>query len=92
VRESEDPTNFDAFLRLDGMLAPRRQFARIVRHWDRYLAAKPDDARAYYERGGARRHAGDVANSIVDLDRACTMGLQKACPVAEYVRRRGKPR
>jgi tetratricopeptide (TPR) repeat protein len=83
-----NPADFDAFKQLDDELVKTREFPRIVAHWNRYLAVKPDDARAYLERGGARLHASDIPGAIADLDRACAAGLPRGCEGARYARAR----
>lgn len=83
-----NPTNFDVYKQLDDELVKTREFRRIVAHWDRYIAANPNDGRAYYERGGANYHAGNRDAAIADLDRACAAGVQRGCDGARDVRAR----
>jgi tetratricopeptide (TPR) repeat protein len=83
-----DPTNFDVYKQLDDELVKTREFPRIVSHWNRYLASKPDDARGFLERGGANFHAGNIDAAIADLERACTAGLQEGCRGAQSIRAR----
>jgi tetratricopeptide (TPR) repeat protein len=83
-----NPNDFNAYKQLDDELVKTREFPRIVAHWDRYIAANPDDARAYYERGGANFHAGNSAAAIADLDRACAAGNPGGCEGARHVRAR----
>lgn len=83
-----DPTNFETFKKLDDELVKTREFPRIIGHWTRYLEAKPDDARANLERGGAYTQLHDREHALSDLDRACSAGLQSGCDGVRYVRER----
>ncbi|HVW25678.1 MAG TPA: tetratricopeptide repeat protein [Polyangiaceae bacterium] len=80
--------DFDAVKKLDDELVKTGQFPRIVKAWDEYIAAHPDDARAYLERGGARLHAGDTDGALSDLLRSCNAGLQRGCEGVQFVRAR----
>ncbi len=73
------PDDFDLRLMLDHALAQSRRFAEVVTSWDAYLELRPTDARAYYERGGARWHAGQREDGIVDTQKACDLGIGEAC-------------
>jgi hypothetical protein len=76
-----DPAHFDAYLSLDQLLAPRREWDAIVTHWTNYLAARPGDVRAYLERAGANRQRGDMTAALADVAKACELGSEKACGV-----------
>jgi tetratricopeptide (TPR) repeat protein len=82
------PDDFDAHLKLDQALAPRRRFPEIVAMWNVFLDAHPDHARAWMERGGAKWHAGDRDGAIADTERACELGLQSACGIVPQMRAR----
>ena len=78
----EAPDDYPIHIRLDGALAVQKRFPEIIRMWDAYIERHPDDARAYYERGGARKHA-KRADASDDLVRACELGMAEACNVVE---------
>lgn len=82
----ENAADFDTFKKLDDELARTGEFARIVGHWNRYIAMKPDDARAYQERGGAYSQLHDWEHALADLDRACGHGLKYACDGVRFVK------
>ena len=77
----QDPAHFDAYLSIDQLLAPRREWAAIVGHWTNYLAVQPGDVRAYLERAGANRQKGDMSAALADMAKACELGSEKACGV-----------
>lgn len=82
-----EPGQFECAVNLDWIWVQTREWDKIVATWDRYLEAKPDDGRAFLERAGARRHGGDTAGAFADLDRACTLGVEKACELRRSVPR-----
>jgi tetratricopeptide (TPR) repeat protein len=85
-----DPADFDTVKKLDDELVKTREFPKIIEHWNRYLAVKPNDPRAYYERGGALYHTSQAARAIEDMDRACKGGISDACRAAQVMRSRMK--
>jgi tetratricopeptide (TPR) repeat protein len=84
----DNPTDFDSFKKLDDALVRTHEYGRIVTHWTTYLEKRPDDARAYLERGGAYTFLRDAEHATADLDRACAGGLQSGCEGARFVRAR----
>jgi Flp pilus assembly protein TadD len=82
------PDDFDVRLRLDAALVPHRRFDDIIAMWTTFLAAHPDHARAFQERGGARWHHGDKPGAIGDTQRACDLGEQPACRAVAQMRKR----
>jgi tetratricopeptide (TPR) repeat protein len=78
-----DPAHFDAYLSIDQLLAPRREWDAIIGHWTNYLAAQPGDVRGYLERAGANRWKGDMTAALADMTKACELGSEKACGVVK---------
>jgi tetratricopeptide (TPR) repeat protein len=77
------PAHWDSHLNADWLLAQQQRWDEIVAMWDRYLRAKPDDARGYLERGGANLRRGDLAAARADVERACAMGNAEGCTHAQ---------
>lgn len=73
------PDDFAIHQQLDYALAKQNQFPRVVEMWTTFLAAHPDNARAYLERGGAHIHMGKRAEAKADATKACELGLSEAC-------------
>ena len=73
------PDDFAAHLRVDHALAAQNRFAEVVTMWDAYVVRHPDDARAYYERGGAQYRQRKREAAMSDLKRACDLRMQRAC-------------
>ena len=73
------PDDFAAHQQLDYALAKQRRFPRVVEMWSEYLGAHPNDAHAYYERGGAYFNLGKRAEALADARKACDLGLSEAC-------------
>ena len=73
------PDDFALHLRVDHGLAASRRFAEVVEIWDGFIAAHPDDPRAFVERGGAKWQLGEQDAGIADMATACQLGMQSAC-------------
>ena len=69
-----DPNDFDTFLLLDWVLTRRKDWDRIIRGWDKYIALHLDHSRAYVERSGAFYHKGDLKSAVKDLKKAADLG------------------
>lgn len=76
------PDSFEAVQLLDWLLARERKFAEVVAEWNRYLALRPDDAKAHMERGGAYYHMQKRDLAIQDAKKACELGLSEGCTMA----------
>lgn len=74
-------------LERDQELARTGRWMEIIDHWDAYLRTHPDDARAYYERAGAKQHAGHDGEALDDLRRSCELGFQHSCGIVQKVTR-----
>jgi tetratricopeptide (TPR) repeat protein len=73
------PDDFELRLRIDHALATKRQFDQVVEMWDVFIVAHPQDPRPLAERGGAKWHLGKRDDAIADMNKACALGMQKAC-------------
>jgi len=69
-----DPNDFDTFLLLDWVLTRRKDWDRIIRGWDKYIALHLDHSRAYVERSRAFYHKGDLKSAVKDLKKAADLG------------------
>jgi tetratricopeptide (TPR) repeat protein len=83
-----EPTNLEAHVKLDHHLAQQRRFEDVVALWNRFIARRPEEPRAYFERGGALFHNGRRELAFADLDKACTMGLAEACATRDRIKGR----
>lgn len=77
-----DPAHFESYRNIDYILALRRDWPGIISRWDQYLAIRPDDGKAVFERAGAYLHGGNNDQAMKDAKRACELGVQAACSVA----------
>jgi len=76
-----DPHHFDSYQNLDHLLAKRREWDTIIANWDRFLQYEPENGKAYLERAGAKRRGGDMRAALVDVRKACDLGVQEACGI-----------
>jgi tetratricopeptide (TPR) repeat protein len=83
-----EPNSLEAHVKLDHHLAQQRRFEDVVALWTRFIARRPEEPRAYFERGGALFHHGRRELAFADLDKACTMGLAEACATRERMKGR----
>ncbi len=87
-RVAAAPEDYELRLQLDHALATKRRFPEVIASWDDYLARKPEDARGYKERAGAKWQAGQREAGIADMDAACKLGDAIACRDAPKMRAR----
>ncbi len=73
------PDSLDVFLHIDWILSRRSRWDEVVRYWNIYINTRPDDARAYLERGGAYWHMQDIEHAISDARKACELGSTEGC-------------
>ncbi len=85
---SAKPDDFALRVRVDKTLAPKGRFRDIVDSWTAYLKLKPNDARAYHERGGAYFSTGQWQEALNDATRACDGGVEEACRVKPMIQQR----
>lgn len=76
------PDDFRAHQTLDYALARRGRFDRVIEMWTTFLSRNPNEARAYFERGGAYHHARRPAEALADFRKACELGLNESCAQA----------
>lgn len=88
LQAASRPDDFELRLQIDHALATKRQFDEIVKMWDAFIVAHPQDPRPQYERGGAKWHLGKRDEGIADVQKACALGMQKACE--DVVRMQGR--
>lgn len=74
-----DPKDFDAYKLIDRLLGRGNRWDEIIDFWNQYISLVPDNAKAYYERGGTYYHKGDLNSALKDLRKACSLGLKVAC-------------
>ena len=87
VEVDQSPRDFALHIKLDQALARVRRFSEIVTMWDRFLIQQPDHTQALLERAGAKWHSGDQPGAVKDAERACDLGLKKACSVSLRMQR-----
>ncbi|EDY87406.1 tetratricopeptide repeat domain protein [gamma proteobacterium HTCC5015] len=63
---------------LDYVLAQSGRFEEVVEYWGQFLSAVPNNAEAYYERGGAKYHMGDYEGALDDAIKARDLGHPSA--------------
>ncbi len=73
-----EPADFDACLLYDWLMAKESKWDLIIAAWSRLLELDPKNARAYYERGGAYYHKGDLQAALKDAKRAADLGDKDA--------------
>lgn len=74
-----DPFRIDAYGHTAWILGQRKQWDQGLALWERYVALKPTDGHGWYERSFFKRASGNTKGFMDDLQRACTLGFQKAC-------------
>lgn len=80
------PSDFEAHRQLDDALARQGRWDEILSMWNRYLALHPNDAEAWFERGGTNYRRGDTAAARADATRACELGKREACERLERLK------
>jgi tetratricopeptide (TPR) repeat protein len=78
-----DPALFNSYYYIDEILAANQQWDDIIEYWSRYIAAVPENGRAYLERGGAEHRKGDDSAAIRDAKKACELGESGGCDVVQ---------
>jgi tetratricopeptide (TPR) repeat protein len=85
VAVTRAPDSFAARQQLDYALARQGRFDRVIELWTEYLAAHPDDGRAYLERGGAYFNLRRLPEAKSDATKACELGISEACVRAKQL-------
>jgi tetratricopeptide (TPR) repeat protein len=88
---ASNPDDFEAHLRVDNALAVQRRFGEVVDMWDEFIVKHPENAQAYYERGGAKYHLKQTDAALADLKQACGLHMQRACTDFERMRAKAAP-
>jgi hypothetical protein len=73
------PDDFELRLRIDAGLAASNRYADVVAMWTPFIAAHPSDPRPLSERAGAHWHLREIGAALADMQRACDLGMTKAC-------------
>jgi tetratricopeptide (TPR) repeat protein len=74
-----EPTHFDAHREADRILSYQRRWDEVLEMWSAYIAKASPNAEAYFERGGANFHKGDLVAAQADAAKACQMGKAEGC-------------
>lgn len=74
-----NPRDFESYRLLDWVLVQYGDWDAIIAYWTQYIKLKPDDGRAYNERGGAYFHKPDYPAALADAEKACSLGVADAC-------------
>jgi tetratricopeptide (TPR) repeat protein len=77
------PNNFDYYKLMDWLLMQHADWSEIIRYWTEYLSRNPSDDKAYFERGGAYFHKGDIAAAVADAKIAAELGNAEGQKVYE---------
>lgn len=77
-----DSGHLESYRNINYILGGRSEWARLVAHWNAYLARKPDDADALFERARAHHKAGDQTAALRDARAACDRGNRVGCSAA----------
>jgi tetratricopeptide (TPR) repeat protein len=80
--------SFEKTKELDDRLAERGEYAAIATMWARYIEKNPNDANAFFERGGTYTHLAKGMEAFADFTTACRLGRKEACGIAEQVKRK----
>ncbi len=70
-----DPSSISHYLLIDWIIASQSQnWDEIIKYWNQYLNLKPEDGRAYLERGGAYFQKKDIISAVADAKRSADLG------------------
>ena len=78
AREME-PTRIDIYRQIDNVLTERREWDAVISMWTKLISLQPTNGQAYYERGGASFHKGDMPTALKDLEQACKYNYGDSC-------------
>jgi tetratricopeptide (TPR) repeat protein len=74
-----EPTRIDIYKQIDNVLSGRREWDAVISMWTKLITLQPKNGQAYYERGGASFHKGDMPNALKDLEQACKYNYGDSC-------------
>jgi tetratricopeptide (TPR) repeat protein len=75
----KNPDDLRMHQQLDYALSRKNDYGRIATMWTTFIAAHPDEARAYMERAGTYHHLGREDEARADAAKACDLGISEGC-------------
>jgi len=72
------PDKFEYYYILDLAAFKLNRLDEIIQYWEKYIALKPDDSRAYLERSGTYYHKRDIPQAMRDAKKALDLGNKNA--------------
>ena len=81
-----DPAHLEAYRNADRLLARQKKWDEIITMWNWYIQRQPPKAEAYFARGGTYFHKGDMAAARADAAKACELGMNQGCRMAERLK------
>jgi tetratricopeptide (TPR) repeat protein len=73
-----DPSDYDSYKGMDDVLLMERRFEEIAAYWGKYIALKPNDSRAFFERAGTYYHMKRIDLAVKDAQHAVKLGHPNA--------------
>jgi tetratricopeptide (TPR) repeat protein len=71
-------SDYDSYKGMDDVLLQQRRFEEIAAYWKKYIALKPNDSRAYFERAGTYYHMKRFDLAVKDARKAVKLGHPNA--------------
>ena len=82
-----DLSDYDSYKGMDDVLLMERRFEEVATYWGQYIALKPNDSRAFFERAGTYYHMKRIDLAVKDARRAVTLGHPNAAESLDYYER-----
>jgi tetratricopeptide (TPR) repeat protein len=79
-----DPSDYDSYKGMDDVLLMQRRFKEIAEYWSKYIALKPNDSRAFFERAGTHYHMKRIDLAVKDAQHAVKLGHPNAAEELRY--------
>jgi tetratricopeptide (TPR) repeat protein len=79
-----DPSDYDSYKGMDDVLLMERRFEEIAAYWGKYIALKPNDSRAFFERAGTYYHMKRIDLAVKDAQHAVKLGHPNAAEELRY--------
>jgi tetratricopeptide (TPR) repeat protein len=73
-----DRSDYDSYKGMDDVLLMERRFEEIAAYWGKYIALKPNDSRAFFERAGTYYHMKRIDLAVKDAKHAVKLGHPNA--------------
>lgn len=73
-----DNSDYDNYKGMDDVLLRLGRFEEIAAYWSKYIALKPNDSRAFFERAGTHYHMKRIDLAVKDAQRAVELGHPNA--------------